>query len=174
MDLATTQVITTATLAAFAVYIAWRQSETAANKLKLDLFDKRFAIWVRYTKFIDDTLQLTATGLDHPNWEMWNYNAYMNDVAAVRFLFGANVQADVSGFALLASRWRMALYERAASYHTDAQIKSNNAERAELLRKMAEMRDRSTAIFEPYLSFAHLHLSLIDEAKTLYKNAGAA
>ena len=33
------------TIALFACYIAWRQWRTAQNKLKLDLFEKRFAVY---------------------------------------------------------------------------------------------------------------------------------
>jgi hypothetical protein len=35
----------TPTIAGFGIYIAWRQARTARNKLRLDLFDRRYVIY---------------------------------------------------------------------------------------------------------------------------------
>src|SRR5436305_15211555 len=36
----------------FGVYIAWRQWRTARDRLRLDLFDKRFAVYAATMKFL--------------------------------------------------------------------------------------------------------------------------
>jgi hypothetical protein len=49
----------TPTLAAFGLWIAWRQSQTAKEKIKLDLFDRRFSI---FEKFSDTLLAILQHG----------------------------------------------------------------------------------------------------------------
>lgn len=49
--------LATPTLAIFAIYIAWRQHQTAKEKIKLDLFDRRFALFQIVEKSILSVLQ---------------------------------------------------------------------------------------------------------------------
>jgi hypothetical protein len=49
--------LATPTLASFAIYIAWRQHQTAKEKIKVDLFDRRFALFQTVEKSILNVLQ---------------------------------------------------------------------------------------------------------------------
>jgi hypothetical protein len=65
-------------------YIAWRQWKTAHDKLKLDLFEKRFAIWTSVQEFLNDILH--NMDVDHPRIShfVWETNN-------AKFLFGSEV-----------------------------------------------------------------------------------
>lgn len=69
--------------ALFASYIAWRQFQTAKNKLKLDLFDKRYAVFEKITGFI-------ASPIINDNLKSKDIVNYLRDINSAKFLFEDN------------------------------------------------------------------------------------
>jgi hypothetical protein len=67
-----------------AAYIAWRQHETAKAKLKLDLFDKRFAVFEQTWKFLSETIQSAS--------ELTLNSDFTNVIPQASFLFGPDVE----------------------------------------------------------------------------------
>jgi len=72
--------LTAAVIGFLGIYIAWRQWETSAYRLKLDLFEKRFAI---YEATIDFILSIRGGGkvLDE------NLSVFKEKTLAARFIF---------------------------------------------------------------------------------------
>jgi hypothetical protein len=69
--------------ACFASYIAWRQFQTARNKLKLDLFDKRYAVFEKITAFM-------ASMIVDDNFKSTAIVKFLRDTNSARFLFEDN------------------------------------------------------------------------------------
>ena len=47
----------TPTIAFFAVYIGWRQFQTARTKLRLDLFEKRHAVYLQLARCLEEVVR---------------------------------------------------------------------------------------------------------------------
>ncbi|WSH67085.1 hypothetical protein U8Q05_12015 [Rhizobium ruizarguesonis] len=81
------QLITTVVIGVIAAVIAWRQWRTARDKIKLDLFDRRFAVFMDVRKLVSEAAQARA----------FSDPALPNEVVArARFLFGPEIQKQVS------------------------------------------------------------------------------
>jgi hypothetical protein len=70
----------TVLVAVFAVWIAFQQYQVARNKIKLDLFEKRFSVFVGTRKFLSLVLQKGDVALD----DLFSYRA---SIAEADFLF---------------------------------------------------------------------------------------
>lgn len=82
---ATAQVVTTLAIATFAVYVAKCQHETARNKLKLDLFDRRYKVYLG----IRDLFAVATREARVPNGA---FNDYWAATHEGRFLFEADIR----------------------------------------------------------------------------------
>lgn len=88
-------------VAAIVAYVAWQQWRTAHNKLAIDLFDRRYALYLKFT----DLLAQRHSEVHHapnpfpPDFFRWrNYYAAEHEV---KLLFGADVAKivdDLGGF----------------------------------------------------------------------------
>ncbi len=76
--------VVTVLVALFAVWIAFRQYQVARNKLKLDLFEKRFSVFAGTRKFLSILLQKGDVTLD----DLFSYRA---SIAEADFLFGTDL-----------------------------------------------------------------------------------
>ena len=82
------QLIATIAIGGIAAVIAWRQWRTAQDKVKLDLFDRRFAVFMDARRLVSEASQLGKfTDPTLPN----------EVVARGRFLFGSEIQAQLEG-----------------------------------------------------------------------------
>lgn len=71
-------------IAAIAAWIAFRQSQIARNKLKLDLFDKRMAVY----SVVREALGTAAT---HGNLTQEQQIHYLQGTRSARWLFGIEI-----------------------------------------------------------------------------------
>jgi len=74
----------TVLIAVFAVYVAYRQYILGREKLKLDLFDKRFAVFAATRRFLTLILQ-------NANVSMEQFFEYRAGVAEATFLFDNDI-----------------------------------------------------------------------------------
>ncbi|HEV8552511.1 MAG TPA: hypothetical protein VGR65_03865 [Casimicrobiaceae bacterium] len=75
--------LSTPLLATVAGYIAWRQWQTARNKLRFDLFDKRLAVYTQTHDYLVTFLQSEIAKPPALDFETRTYQG--------KFLFGENV-----------------------------------------------------------------------------------
>ena len=75
----TAKIITPILMAAFLAYIAWQQMLTNKNKLKLDLYNKRFEIYTDTLKFYQELMTEEVTKSTHIK--------FINSKEASMFLF---------------------------------------------------------------------------------------
>jgi hypothetical protein len=68
-----------------AAYIAWRQYKAAHAKIKLDLFDKRYAIFEAAWAFLSEPIQSELQGGPR--------SPFTNMIPRAGFLFGSEVEA---------------------------------------------------------------------------------
>lgn len=143
----TTQVIFTLTLAGFGVYIAWRQHQTARNKLKLDLYDRRYKVYLG----VRDLLAVAVREARFPNDAFNNYWAATHEG---RFLF----EGDIRDY-LVDVRQRIMELQHAHRV-MDANQPALEEKRDEAIKKEQEILrwanqeiERLAAIFHKYLGF---------------------
>ncbi len=82
--ISTTASILTVTIAAIVAFIAWLQWRTAREKVVLDLFDKRFAM---YDEMRAVVTRYTQHGIDDAG-----YNQFLRASSRAQFLFGPEVK----------------------------------------------------------------------------------
>lgn len=83
------QLATTVVIGLIAALIAWRQWRTARDKLKLDLFDRRLAVFMDVRKVVSEVTQIGKfSDLGLPN-EIWSRS---------QFLFGPEIRAEITKF----------------------------------------------------------------------------
>jgi len=75
----------TLVLAGFGAYIAWRQWKTAAYRVKLDLFDRRYRIY-------EEVRKLLKIAYPSGRIELVNIEALQSQTVEAKFLFGDDVQ----------------------------------------------------------------------------------
>ena len=84
--------ILTALIAVIAVYIAWHQWKTNRNKLKLDIFDRRFAIYKKVEKAIN-----LINSESNPDGILDDLRTfYHSTFVEAYFLFGEEIQDYIS------------------------------------------------------------------------------
>jgi hypothetical protein len=79
--------IPTALIAAIAAYVAWRQYRVARNKLKLDLFERRYAIFEEVWGILSRIVHHDALDMNHGLATPFN-----NLLPKAGFLFGKDVE----------------------------------------------------------------------------------
>ena len=80
------QGLLTPILAIVAGYVAWRQWKTAAYRVKLDLFDRRYRIY-------EEVRKLLKVAYPSGHIELGNIEAFQAQTVEAKFLFGADIQA---------------------------------------------------------------------------------
>lgn len=78
-------VLQTTVLGLIAVYIAWRQWQTANDKLVLDLFEKRYALYIKAHDVIKPIMQSGRA----EDKNVFEFDKFMNEAV---FLFGDDVE----------------------------------------------------------------------------------
>lgn len=140
----------TPTIACFVAYIAWQQHRTARDKLRLDLFDRRYAIYRGLMKLFSQVNAYRTVTDDA-------LSAFWSDTGQKRFLFGKDVrdymdEVHAKAVDLLQAR-DLIDPERNVP---DAQRNKAIEESGELVIWFHEqMSGKAMAKFEPYLGFPH-------------------
>ena len=134
-------------IASFAVYIAWRQHQTARNKLKLDLFDRRFKV---YGGVIDLLSTVLRDGQVHSD-DLTKYHVETN---AKEFLFDDDIvefMAEVRKNAIVLRQ----VNQQLQSLRDDREKERHQlaGDDAELCRWFAEQLELAPSKFENYLGF---------------------
>lgn len=95
MELQVAQLLATLAIGGFAALIAWRQWKTAQDKVKLDLFDRRFAVFMDARRLVSEALSLGE--ISDP--------ALPNEIIAKgRYLFGHDIQDQLVKLHALCTR----------------------------------------------------------------------
>jgi hypothetical protein len=116
----------TPVVAVIGAYIGWRQSRTAQNKLKLDLFEKRFAVYNKARNLLSEVMtkgKLTDAGL-------YEYGA---GVREAKWLMDAEVAAYLSE-----ELWNNAVHLQ--TYDAELDGLPVGEERTKLVHKRAELK----------------------------------
>jgi hypothetical protein len=140
--LAISNIVLSAVVAVVAGYIAWRQWQTAREKLRLDLFDRRYVLY--------DSLQNMVTEALNENGEsLAALGKYLNALAPARFLM------DAKGI----DRYVSQLYEKLGKlFELRREKHVANGPTPEIDRQLTEIeawlraqRDVIVALFTPHL-----------------------
>jgi len=136
----------TPVVAAVAAYVAWQQLTTNRRKLRLDLFDRRYAVFEKIGDFIGSIL---TTGRVQQGKEI----QFLVDTKAVSFLFGEDISEFVSE-----------IYRKAVDLHAlDAELEGATGEaRSANIKAQREIKDwyskalrELKARFSGYLKLEH-------------------
>jgi hypothetical protein len=132
-------------------FIAWRQWWVARTKLRLDLFDRRYKVY----EATRDFLILIAK---NPDVEHARFVEFAMATADAEFFFRSDV---VEYLGQIRDRVRdmqaqQTLSHEATGDELSRRVKAEHDQRAWLEEQITAM----TSVFAPYLSFAHVALSL--------------
>lgn len=134
--------------ALIALYIAFQQWKTNRDKVKLDLYDRRYKIY-------DETRRFIASAVRNGDLTNDDFSKFYSVLPEARFLFQEDVYC-----------YMQELINKGASLHANSMIASGNSqspnfERAvdvsgDIVNWYSQQHDRLQAIFKPYLSFEKL------------------
>ena len=124
--------------------IAWRQYQTAKAKLKLDLFEKRYAIFEQVWGCLSAVVQGELE--DHPS------TAFSNIIPQTGFLFGSDIQAYLKD--IVAKRIDLKMIESKARANSNVVLQEDIGNRLALMQWFAdEATTGCKAKFAPWLDF---------------------
>jgi hypothetical protein len=138
----------TPTVAVFGLWIGYRQWRTAQNKLKLDLFERRLAIYDGVRSFISSVM---TTGKTTQSYEM----EFLAAIRGAKWLFGPEVveYIDTTLWHKACDLWCL---------QEELQDMPSGQERTDKIHKQAEIKKWLTAQlkvidekFSPYLALRH-------------------
>jgi hypothetical protein len=147
----------TPTIAVLAAYIAWQQCRTNDLRLKHELFDRRYDLYVKITSYLATIL---TTGRVEPNSEM----QFLRDTKAVDFLFDKRIHAFVHE-----------IYSNAVTLYTLSKMENtfvgdklahNIDEQRKIKDWFSEQLNTCTVRFAPFLSFGG-HQSMNENQRRL-------
>jgi len=147
-----TQAITawgTLLIAVMGAYIAYQQFKLGRERHKLDLYDRRMAVFDGVNRLVTATMIYEN---EFPRDELFLFNSA---VSQAQFLFGPEIKNWLDEVRQRA--WRMSSLdarERAASEDTKAKY---TAELRKLHNWFWENKEAHHLLFKPYLQFAKLH-----------------
>ena len=133
-------------IAIIAVYVAWQQLKTNRRKLKLDLFEKRYAVFEKIGEFIGAIL---TSGRVQEGGD----TQFLIDTKAVGLLFGAEISTFISD-----------IYGKAVHLHAlETELEGSTGEvRTSNIKEQREIKDwyskelqRLDARFSEFLKLEH-------------------
>ncbi len=132
--------LTPIVIGAAVVYIAWQQHQTNKNRLKMELFDRRYKVY-------DAVITVLTEDFDKYNDDMWL--DLHRDLSATRFLF--NSDQDVIGFQgkVICAVNAIVKFRREHSVPLDE--KETQAAQ-NLLDNLRELRQEAIDVFSKYLT----------------------
>ncbi|WP_330485550.1 hypothetical protein [Tumidithrix elongata] len=142
------QILPTLLVGFAAAFIAWQQLQVAQNKLRLDLFDRRYKVYDATRKFLASIFS-NATFTDS---QLFEFYAGTSDA---EFLFGSEVVdylAQVKYRAL-----NMLKYQKIYECMPAGEERSRHVDAAFIERSwLEEQLTAITKTFTPYLGFSHI------------------
>src|SRR5207248_6642929 len=129
-------------------YIAWQQWQIARNKLRLDLFDRRYKVYDATRKFLGTILR-EATFADAQLFE------FSGGTSDAEFLFEPDVVAYLTQIRNRAIDMRAHQHTFAPMPVGEERSRHVHAEHDELLWLTHQLTDM-TKVFSPYLSFSRI------------------
>lgn len=136
----------TLVIGGFAAYIAWRQHITAREKLKLDLFEKRYQVFQNLEPYFSDIIRqgvVKDAGVD----------ILIKAIHHSKFLFGKDVQKaldDLYNKTISLEEYNDQLNGEFANQDDRKKTKIN---RRKLISEILQERKNLMAIFRKYMSF---------------------
>jgi hypothetical protein len=143
------QLMATLTVAYFATRIAWRQANTARDKLKLDLYEKRFRVYQALLTFLEAILRegkVTAEFI----------SAFNSSTVGKEFLFNNDVNEYLKEVKNKAMEWRTACDKIKSLQPKDgfeAEQKEANDTDHKLLKWLSDQPSQAPSVFASYLDF---------------------
>lgn len=139
----------TVVIGLLAALIARRQARIASDKLKFDLFSKRYEVYQAIMSWIDK--------LQERRMEDEEYTEYMHKIEPVHFLFGEDINNWVRSLRQKArdmnhARRVLRDHEGSTEEHKRKMINSANETYSELTVDFDHEVERSVSLFAPYLS----------------------
>lgn len=138
----------TPTVAAFGLFIAWKQWDTNRKKLKLDLFEKRIAIYEAVKKAI---AEIYTKGQTSPEME----RNFLQGISGAKWVFPADLASylDIEIWGTIVEIGRTCAEFQGAppSEHRKLSIRQN----ADAKNKLGAQFSTIDAKFAPYLTLAH-------------------
>jgi hypothetical protein len=138
----------TPTMALLGAYIAWQQWRTNRNKLKLELFDRRYRIFEAGQALIGRVLALGQASHEH-TFE------FLTQIRGAKFLFNARLQRYLEvDLNRKAERLRALISDFQSLSGGDAR-KANLANQREVKDWFKEQYENLDTWFSPYLHLRH-------------------
>lgn len=133
--------------AAIGTWIAWQQHRATRDRLRLDLYDRRYAVFVA-------TNQLISAVVSHATLDIADLHAFNRDTAQAVFLFKEQLLAYIDGVRDRALEFRLTRQQLANLAGTPkAMHQAIVAKDAELLTWFTEQLNVSRKEFAEYLNF---------------------
>lgn len=136
----------TPVIALAAIWIARRQSKINRNRLKLELFDRRFKVYSRVASFLS---QIMIDGKVQDGADM----AFLRDTRTASILFDDRIKALISDIYEKAVRLH-ALGAELDALHGDPRIENLEGQ-TEIKRWISETLINLEERFKPYLKLEH-------------------
>ena len=143
--------VATSVLGVLAWMLARRQVKIASDKLKLDLFDRRYAVYLALTEWIGDLQGRVVPDED--------YGKHMRKIEPVQFLFGDEVKEwvlELRKKARAMNHARKVLAEARGSHPDDRrhdQITEANKTYSALTMEFDRELERTSPLLAKYLDF---------------------
>ena len=136
-------------IASVVVYITFQQHKTNKDKLRLDLFEKRYKVYKTLMEF----LAHVVTYGDVEEKKVWTFNAETNDSV---FLFGEEISSYINNVYKKAWELRTAnfkLEHQKFRSETLKQVDATFNNREDVFQWFSKELVKTQEIFKPYLKF---------------------
>jgi hypothetical protein len=138
----------TPTIALLGAYIAWQQWRTNRNKLKLELFDRRYRIYEAAQTLIGRVLALGKASHEQ-TFE------FLSQVKGAKFMFNEKVQRYLEDDLYRKAERLLALSSDFESLDGTDERKANLEKQREVKDWFKEQYENLDTWFSPYLHLAH-------------------
>ncbi|MEO6024421.1 MAG: hypothetical protein ABIP64_15155 [Burkholderiales bacterium] len=138
----------TPTVAAVGLYLAWRQAATARNKLKFDLFSRRFSVYDAARTFIA-TVVIKGEAIDDA------FNAFVAGTREARWLFDEPLDAYLRKELDQKATELQCLNDQMAGLSAGEELTAKGSQRIEIKKWFYAQHDVLEAKCHPFLKLEH-------------------
>ena len=132
-------------IAMFVAYIAWQQHELAKDRLKLDLFDKRFTVYLAVKSALSELGGMRQSDTSF-------FYRFRSETQDGLFLFDDRIENFITKIGSLILDYDTALAELEGNLSAEDR-KKFEAQKRELRRQAHEESKGLKDVFSPYLKF---------------------